>query len=275
MGGFIFIVICLLVIFLFIYNKVFDTKTFIKDISPILNYLKESDYEFLLKIKYGDQNYDIKQLMQMRIRNAIVMFMFVVFILIIAGASGYNITPTIIGIGLIIGLLLAIFSYKQQYLNLKAFYKARLHTIDLLLPYYLKGLEILLQHYTVPVALSKSIDNAPDVFKEGLRELVQKIDDGDFTIQPYLDFANKYPVRDCMRMMRLLYRLGLGKQEDKHEQIMQFSKTVSSLQNKARDIKYKERLEHIEGQTMIMLFSTGGGILALMFVSMTILMSSY
>ena len=76
-----------------------------------------------------------------------------------------------------------------------------------------------------------------------------------------------------MRMMRLLYRLSLGSQKEKHEQVMMFSKTVSSLQNKAREQKYKERLEHIENQTMIMLFSTGGGVLALLFLSMTVLMN--
>ena len=91
--------------------------------------------------------------------------------------------------------------------------------------------------------------------------------------QPYLDFANEYPVTDSLRMMRLLYRLSLGSQEDKHKQIMEFSKTVSSLQNKAREIKYQERLEHIEKQTMTMLVATGGGVLALLFTSMTVLMN--
>ena len=55
------------------------------------------------------------------------------------------------------------------------FYKAHLHEIDLMLPYYLKGLEILVQHYTVPVALGKSIDDAPDVFKPGLKKMIEKL----------------------------------------------------------------------------------------------------
>lgn len=44
-----------------------------------------------------------------------------------------------------------------------------------------------------------------------------------------MEFANDYPVRDSMRMMRLLYRLGIGSQEMKHERLMMFSKSVSSL----------------------------------------------
>jgi len=140
------------------------------------------------------------------------------------------------------------------------------------LPYYLKGLEILVQHYTVPVALARSINSAPDVFKPGLRKLVARIEEGDMTIQPYIDFANEYPVRDSMRMMRLLYRLSLGSQAEKHEQIIMFSRTVSNLQHKAREQKYKERLEKMEKKTMVMLFTTGGGILMLMLLSMTFLL---
>ena len=76
-----------------------------------------------------------------------------------------------------------------------------------------------------------------------------------------------------MRMMRLLYRLGLGSNEDKHEQIMMFSRTVSQLQAKAREQKYKDRLESMEKRTMMMLFVTGGGVLLVLFMSMTFMMN--
>ena len=143
--------------------------------------------------------------------------------------------------------------------------------IDLLLPYYLKNLEILCQKYTVPVALARSIDNAPDVFKVGLRKLIAKIDAGDSSIQPYMDFAIEYPVRDSMRMMRLLYRLGLGAQENKYKQLLIFSKSVSSLQNKAREVKYKQRLDAMEKKTMVMLVVTGGGTMGVLLLSMLML----
>lgn len=261
---YIFLAVGAIIIFIFVYSKLFDTKRFVRDVSPLLRKLMEKDYEFLVNVRYGDKDIDIKKLFEMRIKNGLIG-------LLIAGAAilvlGFKIWY-IVG-----GLALTVYLFKDQYIRLKNYYKNRIHTIDLMLPYYLKGLEILVQHYTVPIALSRSIETAPDVFKPGLRRLVAKIDDGDSSIQPYLDFANEYPVRDSLRMMRLLYRLGLGSQEDKHKQIMEFSKTVSSLQNKAREIKYQERLEHIEKQTMIMLVATGGGVLALLFTSMTVLMN--
>ena len=133
-----------------------------------------------------------------------------------------------------------------------------------MLPHYLKGLEILIQHYTVPVALGKSIEDAPDIFKEGLQEMINKINSGDDTIQPYMDFAKTYPVRDSMRMMRLLYRLSLGRQEHKQEQLLTFSRTISNLQQKARELKYKQRLEKMESKTMQMLITTGLGVMVLL-----------
>ena len=174
---------------------------------------------------------------------------------------------------ILLSLLIAFGMFKLPYIQLSNYYKQNLHKINLMLPYYLKGLEILVQHYTVPVALSRSIETAPEIFKPGLRKLVEKIDAGDSSVQPYMDFAQEYPVRDSMRMMRLLYRLGLGSQENKQEQLLMFSRTISTLQNKAREQKYKERLEKMENKTMIMLFGTGGGILGFLLLSMMMMMN--
>ena len=93
------------------------------------------------------------------------------------------------------------------------------------------------------------------------------INAGDSTVEPYMQFARDYPVRDSMRMMRLLYRLSLGKQENKQEQLMTFSKTISNLQQKSRENKYKTRLEKMESKTMTMLVATGIGVMILMVVA--------
>src|SRR5699024_7491778 len=126
--------------------------------------------------------------------------------------------------------------------------------------------------YTIPVAISKSIETAPDMFKEGLQELIKKIDAGDSSIDPYVEFANKYPVRDSLRMMRLLYRLSIGAQENKQEQLLVFSKSVSSLQNKAREQKYAKRLNVMEKKTLAMLMVTGGGTMLVLFIAMMMMM---
>ena len=261
----ILIIVTIIFIFVVIYNKVVDTKSILNQANPYLERMMEKDYEFLLRTKYGDVDIDVNQLFVGRIRNGILTIAVGIFILAITGYLNYLFILGVIILGFIV--------FKSGYSNLKRYYKARLNMMDALLPYYLKSLEILVQHYTVPVALSRSIDTAPEIFRPGLRTLVAKIDAGDASVQPYIDFANEYPVRDSMRMMRLLYRLGLGSNQDKHEQIMMFSRTVSSLQNKARDLKYKNRLEKMEKRTLTMLFVTGGGVMLVLFLSMTLLMN--
>ena len=251
-----------IIIFIMIYTGRINTGKFVADNSDLFNILKESDYEFLLLAKYGDKVYDAQAVFMKRVKNAglVTVLLVVVFL--------SNISFLNIVISLIIGFIV----FKMDYLNLKSYYKKHLNEIDSLLPYYLKGLEVLIQHYTVPVALAKSIEDAPEVFKPGLKEMVAKIEAGDASIQPYVDFANKYPVRDSMRMMRLLYRLGLGEQERKHQQLLSFSKSVSSLQEKSRQQKYKNRLDKMENMTMIMMLVTGGSGLLLMMVAMIMML---
>ncbi len=96
--------------------------------------------------------------------------------------------------------------------------------------------------------------------------MINKINAGDATVMPYMEFAQTYPVRDSMRMMRLLYRLSLGRQERKQEQLITFSKTISNLQQKARDQRYKDRLDKMESKTMSMLVSTGVGVMVLLVI---------
>ncbi len=256
-------IIGVIVIFILVYNKTIDGQKFIKDNEKYFNLLREDDFDFLVYARYGEQ-VNADDLMKKRIYTGfgVAIGFLCVFL---TSLSMLNIVCA-----LVIGYLV----YKITYMQLKNYYKAHLHEIDVMLPYYLKGLEILVQHYTVPVAIGKSIDDAPEIFKPGLRDLIAKIDAGDSSIEPYMDFANFYPVRDSMRMMRLLYRLGIGSQERKQERLLMFSRTVSSLQNKARETKFKERLNHMESQTMVMLVVSGIGLMIIILISMFMLFAT-
>lgn len=263
--GMLFIFIAIIIIGVFEVNNHFSSRKFVNDVSPYFNFLMEDDYKFLLNVKYGD-SYDeslVESFFQKRVRNGLIVIVLMFFIFL------QNMSFIYVVLSVIIGFVV----FKFPYIQLSNYYKSNLHKINLMLPYYLKSLEILAQHYTIPVALARSIDSAPEIFKPGLQRLVDKIDAGDASVQPYMDFANEYPVRDSMRMMRLLYRLGLGSQENKQEQLLTFARTISSLQNKARELKYKERLDKMENKTMVMLFGTGGGILAFLMFSMMMMMS--
>ncbi len=254
-------VIALIIFYILTKSGKISISKLIADNEMYLRKLKESDYDFYVKAKYGDSvNPDI--LFSKRLQNALIIIL-VVFCLLLKNMSY---------VYLIVCVIAGFAFFKLDYINLKNYYKRHLHEIDTMLPYYLKGLEILIQHYTVPVAIGKSLDDAPEIFKDGLKELINEINAGNDTIEPYMEFARQYPVRDSMRMMRLLYRLSLGRQERKQEQLLAFSKTISNLQQKARETKYKNRLDKMESKTMSMLIATGVGVMILLVLAVITMM---
>ena len=260
------LVVGAIIIFILIYNNTIDKDKFFADNQKYLEAFKEDDYQFLVYARYGE-DVDLDQLYSKRVTTAFAAFL-IVLVLAITGNNSTEIINSQFFLNLVLASVVAVVVFKMPYTDLKNYYKQHLHEIDVMLPYYLKSLEILIQHYTVPVAIGKSINDAPDIFKPGLRRKVERINSGDATVDPYMEFANTYPVRDSMRMMRLLYRLGIGSQEKKQERLIMFSRTVSSLQNKARETKYKERLGHMESQTMVMLCVTGVGVMLVILVSL-------
>ncbi len=250
----------IIIFFVFSYIGTFNVNTFIDDNKALFEKLREDDYNFLLVAKYGEQ-VDCNAKFNQRVKTSLVVFLIGMFFAI-TSVSNVN-----FAVKLVIVLFITYLIYKDDYNRVKNYYKVHLHDINLKLPYYLKSLEILIQHYTVPVALTKSLEEAPEMFKPGLRDLVAAIDSGDSSIDPYMAFARRYPVRDSMRMMRLLYRLGLGSQERKQEQLIVFSRTISNLQSKSRETKYKERLDKMEKKTMTMLTATGAGVMVILLLS--------
>ena len=172
------IIVAVIIIGVLLYNHTIDKDKFIKDNTKYFNILREDDYDFLVASKYGDK-VDSNVLFQKRI-NIGVVTIFVVLFISLNSISLLNILAAVI-----VGFV----AFKYPYMGLKKYYKNHLYEIDIMLPYYLKGLEILIQHYTVPVAIGKSIADAPDVFKPGLKNMIEKINAGDSSIQPYIGFC--------------------------------------------------------------------------------------
>lgn len=256
------IILAVIIFFIMAYTGQININQLIIDNQIFFMKLKESDWDFYVRAKYGNNaNPDI--LFNKRIKNALIVMVLLFFFMI----NGFN------SVKLLLIVVVGFFVFKMPYSDIKKYYKKHIHDIDMMLPYYLKNLEILIQHYTVPVAIGKSMADAPEIFRDGLREMIDAINSGDDSIEPYMAFARKYPVRDSMRMMRLLYRLSLGRQERKQEQILAFSRTISSLQQKARETRYKTRLEKMESKTMSMLITTGLGLMILLIFSVLKLMN--
>ena len=64
-----FIFISVDMIAILIANNLFDRKKFVQEVTPYFGFLKEKDYEYLLKLKYGDEIDSVK-MFNKRIKNA-------------------------------------------------------------------------------------------------------------------------------------------------------------------------------------------------------------
>ena len=247
------IIIAALIFLVMTYNGQLSIRDLINDNFNLFRKLKEDDWDFYVRARHGT-SVNPDQIFIKRVRNGLIVIVGCLFFFI----------QSLSAIKVLIAFILGFLVFKMDYSNMKSYYKKHIFYIDSMLPHYLKSIEILIQHYTVPVAIGKSMLDAPEIFKDGLQEMINEINAGDDSINPYMNFAKKYPVRDSMRMMRLLYRLSLGKQDRKQEQMLMFSRTISNLQQKARDTKYQNRLEKMESKTMQMLMSTGFGVMVLL-----------
>ncbi len=206
------IIIALLIFLVMSYNGQISIKELINDNYYIFRKLKEEDWDFYVRARYGDTSLSDAIFIK-RIRNGLIVIVISLFFFI----------KDLDALRVLVSFVLGYVTFKLDYYNIKSYYKRHIFYIDSMLPHYLKSIEILIQHYTVPVAIGKSILDSPDIFKDGLQEMINEINAGNDTIEPYMNFARKYPVRDSMRMMRLLYRVSIGSQERKQEQMLMFS----------------------------------------------------
>ena len=132
-----------------IYGVMFATgqisfSKLVSDNEAIFRKLKESDWDFYVKAKYGNAvNPDI--LFNKRVRNGLITLIL---------AFLWSITGGFSAIKIVIACAAGYGVFKITYMNLKSYYRKHIAQIDSLLPHYLKSIEILIQHYTVPVAIA-------------------------------------------------------------------------------------------------------------------------
>lgn len=207
-----------------------ESKKLIKELEGNLTFLMEKDYVFLCSKNSIDN--PLKQI-GLRVIYSILAFLFW-FALRKAEMDIFNLV-------LAIGIFLSV--YYGQYAILKMKYVRLLALAKKEFPYYLNHLAILVQSNPVVNALEKSIEEAPAVFHQELRELVINIHHNGSSIQPYLQFAQQFAqVDQISRIMRTLYNLSITS-ENREAILTVFSRMTNEKIQGARKIELQRRLE--------------------------------
>lgn len=106
-----FVVIAAILFIITIVNNKIDRKKFVQEITPYFGFLKEKDYDYLLKLKYGDE-IDSTKMFNKRIKNAALAFV-VAFAVIFLSNFGY--------IYLLLSLIIFFVVFKMDYIQLSGF----------------------------------------------------------------------------------------------------------------------------------------------------------
>lgn len=221
--------IIFIVLFIIWYLYFYQIEEIKNEFKIIINNIIEKDFEYYsLIIKNKSFNKSIKD----RLIYSLISFIFFNIILI-----KYQL------LGFIISFILMILVYFLYYYLLKNEYHLLVKKTNDLFPYYLNNLAILVQQNAVPIALNKSIDLAPEVFKRDLQQLVYEIHNNNVNIDPYLNFSKKFEsIDDINRVMRTLYNLAF-KANNKEVIITSLSKiTNEKLANQIK-LDYQSELD--------------------------------
>ena len=107
-----FAIVVLILLFILSYSGTINTKRLYSDNTKFFEIIKEKDYDFLVDVKYKGQM-DPNYLFEKRIHKLFI------GIAIVAAILLFNFT----WINLIIGVIILIVVYRNQYSTLKSFYK--------------------------------------------------------------------------------------------------------------------------------------------------------
>ena len=118
------LIVAIVMLFIMEYTKKINSNKFFNDTKKHLNILKEDDYEFLLRAKYGEKA-DPDYAFSKRIRNGILVTLVLIFVFL----SKLNFINVLAAF--IVGYLV----FKSEYRELKRYYKVHLHDINLM-PFY-------------------------------------------------------------------------------------------------------------------------------------------
>ncbi|MEG0328378.1 MAG: hypothetical protein RR565_10150 [Erysipelothrix sp.] len=86
-------------------------------------------------------------------------------------------------------------------------------------PIWLRTIQMLLIDNTVVVALKKSMDNAPKLIKNDLKDLIEKITEDPWDTTAFDNFLIEYEMTEIRKSMRTLQRLHRGSLSNINEQL--------------------------------------------------------
>lgn len=141
-----------------------------------------------------------------------------------------------------VAAVLIIFFVKSPTLGKKEVKKQIQRMIEMYYPSWLLQVSLYLATENVPVAMTKTYDDAPGIIKPALYKMLKELDDNPASADPYNNFLSEFDVKEVDESMTALYSLAQSEGGDIEDEFSNLINRNNELTNKAEKLKNEDRL---------------------------------
>lgn len=138
--------------------------------------------------------------------------------------------------------VLVIFFIKSPALGKKEVRKQIQRMIEINYPEWLLQVSLYLATENVPVAMTKSYEEAPAIIKPALFKMLKELDAAPASSEPYNNFLKEFNVDGVEESMTALYSLATSEGGDITDEFSNLIRRNSELNNKAEKLKNEDKL---------------------------------
>ncbi|MCR4673757.1 MAG: hypothetical protein K5675_02010, partial [Lachnospiraceae bacterium] len=134
-----------------------------------------------------------------------------------------------------------------QKIDHKYLKKAVSKEIEKVFPKWLMTVSLLLQSENVQVAIYRSYDEAPQILKPALKQLINDLKEYPDSMEPYMNFLKEYTLPEVHSAMKMLYSISEGTGGNFDHQISEILERNQRLMDKAEKMKNEDALAGLYG----------------------------
>lgn len=138
--------------------------------------------------------------------------------------------------------VLILFFVKSPELGKKEVKKQIQRMIEMYYPSWLLQVSLYLTTENVPVAMTKSYEDAPGIIKPALYKMLKELDANPASVEPYNNFLSEFDVKEVDESMTALYSLAQSEGGDIEAEFSNLIKRNNELTNKAEKLKNEDKL---------------------------------
>lgn len=142
---------------------------------------------------------------------------------------------------LLIGLVIALMLLRIHEIHHKLLYKILKKQIEIAVPFWIMNVALLLQSRGVRTAIKDSYDDAPNILKPALNELILGLEAYPDDRTSYDLFLQEFGIKEVSECMTTLYTIANGTVNDYNDALMDVVKNSNILMDRSESLRNKDK----------------------------------